>query len=89
MRIAVIANVRTTQAATFSIMKALAWLQWGRRYGIVVVGSALLAGVDSSTTVVAHIVGTQMAINSLVGLALEPVSSACLRVWAAAFTPGG
>src|SRR5437660_9020125 len=70
MRIAVIANVRTTQAATLSIMKALRIeFNGGAVTWLLVVGLALLA-VSIFYTVVTHIVGTQMAINSLVGLAL-------------------
>src|SRR5262249_24091207 len=70
MRIAVIANVRTTQAATLSITKALRMaFNGGAVTGLVVVGLALLV-VSIFYSVVSHIVGTKTAINSLVGLAL-------------------
>src|SRR5262244_1607394 len=70
MRIAVIANVRTTQAATESITKALRMaFNGGAVTGLLVVGLALLA-VSIFYTLVTRIVGSQMAINSLVGLAL-------------------
>src|SRR6266511_1395516 len=70
MRIAVIANVRTTQAATESINKALRMaFNGGAVTGLLVVGLALLA-VSIFYTLVTRIVGSQMAINSLVGLAL-------------------
>ncbi len=70
MRIAVIANVRVTQAATQSLISALRIaFNGGAVTGLLVVGLALLA-VAIFYTVANNIVGHDMAIRSLVGLAL-------------------
>src|SRR5947209_5390086 len=70
MRVAVIANVRTTQAATISLPRALRMaFNGGAVTGLLVVGLALLA-VSIFYTLADKIVGHDMAIRSLVGLAL-------------------
>src|SRR6201982_164601 len=70
MRIAVIANVRTTQAATESITNALRMaFNGGAVTGLLVVGRALFA-VSIFYTVVGRMLGPKMAVSSLVGLAL-------------------
>src|SRR5438067_3080800 len=70
MRIAVIANVRTTQAATISSTRALRMaFNGGAVTGLLVVGLALLS-VSIFYTVADKMVGHDMAIRSLVGLAL-------------------
>src|SRR4029077_13070381 len=70
MRIAVIANVRTTQAATNSRTAALRIaFNGGAVTGLLVVGLALLA-VSICYTLGNKMVGHDMAVRSLVGLAL-------------------
>src|SRR6202022_4178941 len=70
MRIAVIANVRTTQAASVTQTKALRMaFNGGAVTGLLVVGLALLS-VSIFYTVADKMVGHDMAIRSLVGLAL-------------------
>ena len=70
MRVAVIANVRTTQAATVSLHSALrVAFNGGAVTGLLVVGLALLA-VSIFYTTANKMVGHDMAIRSLVGLAL-------------------
>jgi Na+/H+-translocating membrane pyrophosphatase len=87
MRIAVIANVRTTQAATVSITKALRMaFNGGAVTGLLVVGLALLA-VSIFYTVVSRFVGPQMAINSLVGLALGASLISVFARLGGVFTP--
>src|SRR5216117_1686470 len=70
MRIAVIANVRTTQAATHSLTAALrVAFNGGAVTGLLVVGLALLA-VSIFYTVANNAIGHEAAVRSLVGLAL-------------------
>jgi K(+)-stimulated pyrophosphate-energized sodium pump len=70
MRVAVIANVRTTQAAMSSLTRALRMaFNGGAVTGLLVVGLALLA-VSIFYITASKIVGHDMAIRSLVGLAL-------------------
>ncbi|HXX40891.1 MAG TPA: sodium-translocating pyrophosphatase [Chthoniobacterales bacterium] len=70
MRIAVIANVRTTQAAAQSRVSALRIaFNGGAVTGLLVVGLALLA-VSIFYTVASKIIGADLAARSLVGLAL-------------------
>src|SRR5881296_3267333 len=70
MRVAVLANVRTAQAASIARLNALRMgFNGGSVTGLLVVGLALLA-VSIFYTVATRIVGPNMAIRSLVGLAL-------------------
>ena len=70
MRIAVIANVRTTQAAMSSLTGALrVAFNGGAVTGLLVVGLALLS-VSIFYTLAGRMVGHDMAIRSLIGLAL-------------------
>src|SRR5438876_326071 len=70
MRVAVIANVRRTQAASVSRTNALRMaFNGGAVTGLLVVGLALLA-VSIFYTLADKVVGHDMAIRSLVGLAL-------------------
>ena len=70
MRVAVIANVRTTQAASVARTNALRMaFNGGAVTGLLVVGLALLA-VSIFYTVANKMVGHDMGIRSLVGLAL-------------------
>jgi K(+)-stimulated pyrophosphate-energized sodium pump len=70
MRIAVLANVRTTQAATTSRTSALrVAFNGGAVTGLLVVGLALLS-VGLFYTIASRMIGNGPAITSLVGLAL-------------------
>ncbi|PYK39881.1 MAG: sodium-translocating pyrophosphatase [Verrucomicrobia bacterium] len=70
MRIAVLANVRTTQAASVTRTAALRIaFNGGAVTGLLVVGLALLA-VSIFYTVAGKIIGHDLAVRSLVGLAL-------------------
>ena len=70
MRVAVLANVRTTQAASVTRTGALRIaFNGGAVTGLLVVGLALLA-VSIFYTVAGKIVGHDLAVRSLVGLAL-------------------
>ena len=70
MRIAVLANVRTTQAASTSRTKALrVAFNGGAVTGLLVVGLALLS-VGIFYTIAGKMIGHELAIRSLIGLAL-------------------
>jgi K(+)-stimulated pyrophosphate-energized sodium pump len=70
MRVAVLANVRTTQAASVTRTAALRIaFNGGAVTGLLVVGLALLA-VSIFYTVAGSIIGHDLAVRSLVGLAL-------------------
>ena len=70
MRVAVLANVRTTQAASVTRTAALRIaFNGGAVTGLLVVGLALLA-VSIFYTIAGKIVGHDLAVRSLVGLAL-------------------
>src|SRR5881394_2018101 len=70
MRVAVLANVRTAQAAGLGRLNALRMaFNGGSVTGLLVVGLALLS-VSIFYTVAAKIIGNDAAIRSLVGLAL-------------------
>ena len=70
MRVAVLANVRTAQAATVARLNALRMgFNGGSVTGLLVVGLALLS-VSIFYTITAKLIGGDAAIRSLVGLAL-------------------
>jgi K(+)-stimulated pyrophosphate-energized sodium pump len=70
MRVAVLANVRTAQAASIARINALRMgFNGGSVTGLLVVGLALLS-VSIFYTVAAKMIGSDAAIRSLVGLAL-------------------
>jgi K(+)-stimulated pyrophosphate-energized sodium pump len=70
MRVAVLANVRTTQAASIARINALRMgFNGGSVTGLLVVGLALLS-VSIFYTIAAKMIGSDAAIRSLVGLAL-------------------
>src|SRR5436305_4098029 len=70
MRVAVLANVRTAQAASIARLNALRMgFNGGSVTGLLVVGLALLS-VSIYYTVAARMIGSDAAIRSLVGLAL-------------------
>src|SRR5947199_751790 len=70
MRVAVLANVRTAQAAGFGRINALRMaFNGGSVTGLLVVGLALLS-VSIFYTIAAKMIGSDAAIRSLVGLAL-------------------
>jgi K(+)-stimulated pyrophosphate-energized sodium pump len=70
MRVAVLANVRTAQAATVARLNALRMgFNGGSVTGLLVVGLALLS-VSIFYTIAAKLIGSDAAIRSLVGLAL-------------------
>ncbi|MBA3544400.1 MAG: sodium-translocating pyrophosphatase, partial [Chthoniobacterales bacterium] len=70
MRIAVLANTRTTQAATKSRTAAMrVAFNGGAVTGLLVVGLALLS-VGIFYTVASNMIGHQLAVRSLIGLAL-------------------
>ena len=70
MRVAVLANVRTAQAATVARLNALRMgFNGGSVTGLLVVGLALLS-VSIFYTIAAKLIGGDAAIRSLVGLAL-------------------